>query len=60
MELLRPEQVAIVRKIHRTLNEDIMQVLQYFHGRTCQILSPTQVTQVHQASLDFVRNVHTE
>lgn len=60
MELLRPEQVALVRKIHRALNGDISQVLEYFHGRTSQILSPSQVTQVHKASLDFVNNVRTE
>lgn len=41
MVLLRPEQVDMVRKIHRTLNDDIKQVLEYFHGRSCQILTPS-------------------
>jgi len=31
MRLLKPEQVNIVTKIHRTLNEDIYTVLEYFH-----------------------------
>ena len=35
-------------------------MLDYFHKRAVQILTPEQVAQVRQASLDLVKNVHIE
>mmetsp|Transcript_25744 Transcript_25744/g.34402 ORF Transcript_25744/g.34402 Transcript_25744/m.34402 type:complete len:145 (-) Transcript_25744:914-1348(-) len=35
MALLEPAQVTMVQKVHRTLNQDIGTVLDYFHKRTC-------------------------
>ena len=58
--MLRPDQVHLVRKIHRTLGEDIESVLDFFHKRTSQILTPQQVTTVHQAAIELVNNVHKE
>ena len=47
INLLRPDQVHMVHKIHRTLGRDIGSVLDYFHARSCQILTPSQVATVH-------------
>ena len=35
MDVLSPEQIDIIRQVHRTLNQDIVKVFDYFHQRTC-------------------------
>lgn len=59
-DVLSPEQIELMRSIHRQLNADIVKVFEYFHQQTCQILSPNQVQQVRQIALDLINNVHIE
>ena len=60
LALLSPQQIADVRVIHKTLNDDVIKVLDYFHQSTCRILNTTQVEAVTQAAIDFINNVQNE